>query len=96
MDDGTVLDTKNATNHWNEARWFDGHNHISTPTGSQWDHETLYRSRKGRYYILHSSQWQGKSDYCTWIDHRPAAGWLLANDHDLPEDLAALEEEVME
>jgi hypothetical protein len=96
MDDGTVVRTENATAHWDEATRWNGSNHISVATGTQWDHESLYRSRRGRYWILHSSQWQGKLDYATWIDHRPAAEWLLANGHALPEDLAHLEEEVSE
>jgi hypothetical protein len=96
MDDGTVVKTENATAHWNEARDFNGNNHISRATGSQWDHETLYRSRRGRYWIEHTSQWQGKMDYATWIDSRAAAQWLLNNDEELPEDLAALEQEVSE
>jgi len=96
MDDGTVIKTENATARWDEDRVWNGSNHISRATGSQWDHEALYRSRKGRYYIEHTSQWQGKLDYATWIDHRSAAEWLLANDEELPEDLKQLEAEISE
>ncbi len=59
MEDGCVLDTANATAEWEEDTYFDGHNRIGVATGSQWNHETLYRSRKGRY--LHRA-------------HRPVAG----------------------
>jgi hypothetical protein len=96
MDDGTVVDTANATTHWDEATRWNGNNHISKATGIQWDHETLYRSRRGRYWIEHTSQFQGKLAYATWIDNHAAAEWLLTNDHELPADLAALEEEVSE
>lgn len=96
MDDGTVVKTENATQTWDEATRFDGHsNRISVATGSQWDHETLYRSRKGRYWIEHTSQ-RGSKEYAEWIGNHAAAQWLLHNQHALPEDLKALEEEVSE
>lgn len=94
MDDGTVVRRGNATQSWDEARRHDGRNFISVATGSQWDHETLYRSRRGRYWIEHESQWQGSTPHAEWISNRTAAQWLIANGHDLPEDLAELEAEV--
>lgn len=96
MDDGTVVKTENATRLWNEATRWNGNNHISIATGSQWVHETLYRSRKGRYYMEHESQWQGTTPYAEWVGNHTAAEWLLANEHELPEDLAALETEISE
>ena len=96
MDDGTVIDTANATQSWDEATRWDGHNHISIPTGSQWNHETLYRSRKGRYYIQHQSQWQGSTPSAEWVSNRSAASWLLTNDHELPADLAEMANEISE
>ncbi len=96
MDDGTVIKTENATAEWAEDKRWDGNNMISVATGSQWNHQTLYRSRKGRYYIEHESQWQGSTPHAEWVSNHEAARWLLANDHELPEDLAALEAEVCE
>ena len=96
MDDGTVVDTVNATQMWNEATRFDGRNQISVNTGSQWVHEQLFRSRKGRYYIVTSSQWQGTQDRAEWVSNHRAAAWLVLNDEELPEDLAKLAEEVAE
>lgn len=96
MDDGTVVKTENATATWKEERRHDGRNYISVATGSQWLHETLYRSRKGRYWIEHTSQWQGSKDTAEWVSNQSAAQWLLANDHELPDDLQALEAEVSE
>lgn len=94
--DGTIVKTENATTHWTEATRWDGNNHISVATGSQWEHETLYRSRKGRYWVEHESQWQGSTPHAEWISNHEAVRWLLANGHELPEDLKALEEEVSE
>lgn len=96
MDDGTVVKTKNSTKSWNEDKRFDGRNHISVATGSQWTHETLYRSRRGRYWIEHESQYQGSTPHAEWISNRAAAQWLLANNHELPDDLKELEQEVSE
>jgi hypothetical protein len=96
MDDGTVVDTDNAKQSWDEGKRWNGSNHISLATGSQWNHETLHRSRKGRYYVERWSQWQGSTPGAEWIGHRTAAAWLLANGHDIPDDLVEAAEEVAE
>jgi hypothetical protein len=96
MEDGTVVDTANASASWEEDTRWDGSNHISVATGSQWHHQKLYRSRRGRYYIVHTSQWQGSSPSAEWVSEREAVRWLLANNEELPADLAHLEEEVSE
>jgi hypothetical protein len=94
MSDGTVVDTENSTQQWSEATRWNGHNRISVATGSQWGHQTLYRSRRGRYYIEHSSQWQGSLDSAEWVSNEEAARWLLANEHEIPEELAKVAEAV--
>jgi hypothetical protein len=96
MDDGSVIDTDRATEHWDSAYDHDGRNTICRATGSQWHHQTLFRSRKGRYYIEHVSNMQGTRPRAEWISNQAAAAWLLAQDHDLPPDLAALEDEIIE
>ena len=96
MDDGTIVKTENATASWDEATRWDGSNQISIATGSQWQHETLHRSRKNRYWIEHTSQMQGTRDRAEWVGDHAAAQWLMANGHDLPGDLKALEAEVSE
>lgn len=87
MDDETVCNTEKAKASWEEASSWNGSNHISKATGSQWEHETLYRSAKGRYWVEHTSQYQGSL---------PGALWLLANEHELPADLEQFEGEVEE
>lgn len=96
MSDGTVVDTANATQTWEEDTFFDGHNRISKATGSQWEHQTLYRSRRGRYYIERTSQWQGSRDSAEWVSNEEAARWLLANEHKVPAELQAAAEQVSE
>lgn len=94
--DGVIVDTDNATEHWKEITRWDGNNHISVVTGSQWEHETLYRSAKGRYYIEHTSQWQGSLPSARFVSEQEAARWLLLCERDLPADLAKYEGEVSE
>ena len=96
MSDGTVVKTENATQTWSEATYFDGRNRISKATGTQWNHQRLYRSRKGRYYLESTSQWQGSRGSAEWVSKEEAARWLLANDEELPAELQALEEQVSE
>ena len=96
MDDGIIVDTDLATAVWQEATDCDGNNHISRATGSQWEHETLYRSAKGRYYIERTSQWSGSRPSAAWVEPEEAAAWLLAMDKDLPEDLAEYEDGLIE
>lgn len=94
--DDTVIDTANSTAHYEEATFHDGRNLISKATGSQWTHQDLYRSRRGRYYVVHTSQIQGSRDTAEWVSEHEAARWLLANDHKLPEELRVVGEEVSE
>jgi hypothetical protein len=96
MDDGTVVDTSQASASWEETTEWNGNNKVSKATGSQWHHETLYRSRKGRYYVEHTSQWVGSRAHVEWASNEEACIWLLHNDHELPEDLEALEDSVSE
>ncbi len=96
LEDGVIVDTDRAAKSWEEATFHDGRNLISKATGDQFTHETLYKSKKGRYYIVHSSQWQGSRDSAEEVAPREAATWLLKNEHELPENLASFEEEVLE
>lgn len=95
-EDGIIVKTENAKDHWDEATRFDGSNQISVPTGSQWHHQTLYQSRKGRYWIEATGNMQGYLDHAEMIGDREAAVWLMENGHQLPEDLQHFEDEVAE
>lgn len=96
MNDGTIVKTENAVKSWEEATYWNGNNNISKATGTQFDHETLYLTRKGRYYIEHTSQWQGSVPSAEWVDNEAAARWLLLNDEELPEDLTSFAEQISE
>jgi hypothetical protein len=98
MDDGTIVDTDLAKQFWIEKTRWNGRNHISLVTGDQWLHETLYQTKKGRYYIEFSSDWQGSTPSAEWVTDKEALSWLLKNEYDkkIPEDLKKLVEEVLE
>jgi hypothetical protein len=96
MKDGTVLNTEKARKRWDEETEFDGHNQISKATGSQWEHETLYESNKGRYYIESDSDWQGSVSSASLISEEEAVKWLLVNERRVPEKLKHLVEEIEE
>ena len=91
-----ILNTEKAVKSWNEDTRWNGNNHISVQTGSQWTHETLYKSSKGKYFIVHDSQYQGDLSYATILTDEEAATWLLSNGDELPEDLIHLEAELEE
>lgn len=100
MMDGTVVDTNKAVAFWEEGRWWNGSIHLSKATGSQWHHQQLYKSRKGRYYLEHTN-YEGRIPHVEWVSPQEACRWLIANEHDpesdrFPSDLKSLVEEVSE
>ena len=78
---------------WEESSTFDGRNQISDVTGSQWEHERLYRTAKGRWILHWFSQWQGSKDRYKPIDDAEAAFWLTTCGYEppTPETAAAVE-----
>jgi hypothetical protein len=96
MDDNTVVKTENATRYWREARDWNGSNHIGRSSRSQWHDQTLYRSRKGRYYVEFCTRVEGEMDRVDWVSNREATRWLILNECELPDDLKELEDEVTE
>ncbi len=73
---------ENKAERFSEATWWDGSNHVSVATGSQWDHQVLYRTKGGRW-VLHSwPQWQGRPERYRFITDAEAQTWLLKNEHD--------------
>ena len=95
-EEGVFVDTDKASQEWDEETNWNGNNMISCATGSQWEHETLYRSSKGRYYVVHTSQVQGHMTYARFISEQEAATWILQNEYELPADLAKFEAEITE
>jgi len=79
---------------WKENTYWNGSNHISCATESQWDHQSLYRSKKGKYILFSWSQRQGIPEKWQTISDEDAARWLNDNEKDLPEELSQFQEEL--
>jgi hypothetical protein len=80
IDNGGWFDPS-KTRKWSEDDWWDGHNYISRATGTQWEHESLYRTRRGAW-VLHSwCQWQGSGESYMRISEADAHAWLLKQGH---------------
>jgi hypothetical protein len=91
-----VLNTEKARAKWTEETDWDGSNNISRATGSQWEHETLYQSAKGRYYLVRESQWQGVEPVARFVSDEKVAAWLLLMEHEVPAALREVAETVEE
>ena len=85
---------KERAEKWEESTTWNGQNHISDITGSQFDHQVLYRTA-GKMWILHSwSNWQGTLDTWEEVSRDFAAKWLSICGYQLPDleqELKALE-----
>ena len=73
---------------WEEDTRWNGNNHVSLATGSQWEHEKLFRTAGGLYILHHWSQWQGSGESYEEISAEEAAAWLTRNNEFAPEDAA--------
>jgi hypothetical protein len=92
----TIVDTDQSIQQWKESITWNGNNMVSKATGSQWDHETMYRSKRGRYYIERTTQWQGRPNYAYWLSEQEACAWLIINEHLVPDDLLQFVDQIME
>lgn len=77
---GRWFDKDNAEKHEEDTRW-DGSNHISVATGSQWCHETVWKTASGKYIMHQWSNYQGSMDTWEEISDDEAHRWLASNGH---------------
>lgn len=75
------FDPDKATRFGEDTEW-DGSNHISVATGSQWDHEALLRTAQGRWVLSTYSNRQGVMNTYRFISDNDAREWLLRNNSD--------------
>jgi len=80
LDAGGWFDLDRATR-YEEARRWNGNNHISRATGSQFEHERLYRTARNTWVLYSWSQWQGSTETWRTIAPDEAHAWLLRNEH---------------
>lgn len=81
---------------FSESTCWNGNNHISVNTGSQWIHETLYHTKSGVWVLYHSSQWQGSLPSWEIIGLDTAATWLIVNEEINSDGFNLLPAEVQE
>jgi hypothetical protein len=86
---GRWFDTSKATLFKEESYW-DGRNNISKATGSQWEHEYLYRSASGTWILNKYSDYMGSVETYEIIGKNEAAEWFLRQSADLPSELEEL------
>ena len=77
IDTGGTLYYGAVAERFEEGTTWDGNNHISTATGSQWEHEEVVRTKRGRYYVVSSSQRQGSQSKAKALDIGGVAKWLV-------------------
>ena len=87
--------SKDTADFWKEESDHNGQNWISRATGSQWEHETLYRTKGGRFVLNHWSNWQGSTETYEEIDNDEAAIWFSKNGLD-PHEACVKEFEELE
>jgi hypothetical protein len=83
-----------AASAFEEGTDWNGSNHISKATGSQWNHEKLYKTRSGRWIKNAWSNYQGSRETWEEINKEEAAAWLVKNGHEsdsLEDEIATLE-----
>ncbi len=80
LESGRVVDTKKAKHEIHEGTRHDGKNNISLATGAQWEHETLFLSKRGTWYKEVWSQWQGSASYAIEMTPAEAGEWLTLNE----------------
>lgn len=64
---------------FSEAEDWGGNNPISVNTGSQWDHQELIRTARGRWVLHCYSNWQNSVPNFSFLDNGAACNWLIRN-----------------
>lgn len=89
------FDRDKATEYPEDTR-FDGSNLISLATGTQWEHEAVFRTAGGLWVMNWWSQWQGSQETWQYVEPEWVREWLLRNEYDDDAIEAALGEPVAE
>jgi hypothetical protein len=97
LTDGSSLwfETESAVT-FSEGEYWDGCNHVSLSTGSQWKHQCLYYTRSGRWVLNTWGDWQGTWNEYVHIDESVAVEWLICNKRFNDTQLAKLPKSVQE
>jgi len=102
LDTGEHWFDPNTSVVFEEATWWDGSNHVSKATGSQWDHQRLYYTSSANWVLHEWSQWEGVGDAYQQITDAEATKWLMVNRgfeqegfDELPENVRSTVEQLM-
>ena len=79
---------------YEEKTYWNGNNHISKATGSQWEHEALCLTKSGKWILNHWSQYQGVPETYNVVSDDTAAAWFAKQEFQDDEIPAALHEGV--
>lgn len=78
---GRWFDSEKADKYEEKTYW-DGSNHISKATGSQWNHEAIYITKGGVFVLNIWSQYQGSREIYETITKEQAAEWFIKNEYE--------------
>jgi hypothetical protein len=86
---------EDAATAFREGTYWDGNNHVSLATGSQWDHEWLYYTPSGLWVL---SRYSGHGNPTTHeeVNEATAIDWLARMDRHDDAGLSALPGEIRE
>lgn len=88
-ENGKWFDLEKATK-YDEETYHDGSNFISKSTGSQWEHEILFRTAAGKFILNSWSNFQGRPEKYEIVSKEFAAEWFVKNEYateNIPEEL---------
>lgn len=90
---GQWFDVEKAERFTEKTHW-NGRNHISMATGSQWEHEAIYLTKGGKWVLNRWSQCQGSQENYEIVTDDQAAAWFAKQGFEDNEIPAALHEGV--
>lgn len=70
---------------FDEQTYWNGNNHISMATGSQWHHECLFLTKSGKWILNTWSNYQGVAETYIEISQHAAATWFSRQGFQLDE-----------
>jgi len=70
-----------------EETYFNGNNHISKATGSQWEHEKLFLTASGKWVLKSYSQHDGTPASIEEMEAGEAARWFARQGMKPPDEL---------
>ena len=90
---------EDSSEYFKEGKRWDGSNNISLSTGSQWEHEALYRTKSGIWVLNWWSGYQGVQETYLEITDQEASEWFIKNEYEieeLPKNIRVLVEKQVE